>query len=407
MSAVIERFLKYVKYDTKSDGESGVTPSSEGQKVFAKELVIELEKMGIKNVTMDDNGYVMAELPSNLEKQVPVIGFIAHMDTSPDMSGKEVNSQIIKNYDGSDIVLNEAENIIMKVEDFPEVKNYIGKDIITTDGTTLLGADDKAGIAEIITAMEYLINNPEIKHGTIKVGFTPDEEIGQGADHFNVKGFGADFAYTIDGGPIGELEYENFNAAGAKITVNGRNVHPGYATGKLINSMLIASEFSSMLPKDETPECTKDYEGFYHLTSFKGEVEETKLQYIIRDFDKNNFEKRKSFITELVEDLNSKYGAGTVLLEMKDQYYNMKEKIEPVKHLVDNAFEAMKQAGVVPKVTPIRGGTDGARLSFMGLPTPNIFTGGHNFHGKYEFIPTFAMEKAVEVILEIVEIYSK
>lgn len=407
MSAVIERFLKYVKYDTKSDGESGVTPSSEGQKVFAKELVIELGKMGMQNVTMDDNGYIMAELPSNLEKQVPVIGFIAHMDTSPDMSGKGVNPQIIKNYDGSDIVLNEAENIVMKVEDFPEVKNYIGKDIITTDGTTLLGADDKAGIAEIITAMEYLINNPEIKHGTIKVGFTPDEEIGQGADHFNVKGFGADFAYTIDGGPIGELEYENFNAAGAKITINGRNVHPGYATGKLINSMLIASEFASMLPKDETPECTKDYEGFYHLTSFKGEVEETKLQYIIRDFDKNNFEKRKSLMTKLVEDLNNKYGAGTVLLEIKDQYYNMKEKIEPVKHLVDNAFEAMQQVGVVPKVTPIRGGTDGARLSFMGLPTPNIFTGGHNFHGKYEFIPTFAMEKAVEVILKIVEVYSK
>lgn len=407
MSAVIERFLKYVKYDTKSDGESGVTPSSEGQKVFAKELVVELGKMGMQNVTMDDNGYIMAELPSNLEKQVPVIGFIAHMDTSPDMSGKEVNPQIIKNYDGSDIVLNEAENIVMKVEDFPEVKNYIGKDIITTDGTTLLGADDKAGIAEIITAMEYLINNPEIKHGTIKVGFTPDEEIGQGADHFNVKGFGADFAYTIDGGPIGELEYENFNAAGAKITVNGRNVHPGYATGKLINSMLIASEFASMLPKKETPECTKDYEGFYHLTSFKGEVEETKLQYIIRDFDKNNFEKRKSVMNKLVENLNNKYGAGTVLLEIKDQYYNMKEKIEPVKHLVDNAFEAMQKVGVVPKVTPIRGGTDGARLSFMGLPTPNIFTGGHNFHGKYEFIPTFAMEKAVEVILKIVEVYSK
>jgi len=407
MNAVVERFLKYVKYDTKSDGESGITPSSEGQRVFAKELVKELEKMGMQNVTMDNNGYVMAELPSNLEKQVPVIGFIAHMDTSPDMSGKGVNPQIIENYDGNDILLNEAENIVMKVEDFPEVKNYIGKNIITTDGTTLLGADDKAGIAEIITAMEYLINNSEIKHGTIKIGFTPDEEIGQGADHFNVKDFGAKFAYTIDGGPIGELEYENFNAAGAKITVNGRNVHPGYATGKLINSMLIASEFVSMLPKDETPECTKDYEGFYHLISFKGEVEETKLQYIIRDFDKNQFEKRKLLVSKLVEDLNKKYGEGTVLLEIKDQYYNMKEKIEPVKHLIDNAFEAMKQVGVVPKITPIRGGTDGARLSFMGLPTPNIFTGGHNFHGKYEFIPIFAMEEAVEVILKIVEIYSK
>ncbi|KOA18979.1 peptidase T [Clostridium homopropionicum DSM 5847] len=407
MSAVVERFLKYVKYDTKSDGDSGITPSSEGQKVFARELVVELEKMGMQNVTIDDNGYVMAELPSNLDKQVPVIGFIAHMDTSPDMNGKGVNPQIIKNYDGNDIVLNEAENIVMKVEDFPEVKNYIGKEIITTDGTTLLGADDKAGIAEIITAMEYLINNPEIKHGTIKIGFTPDEEIGQGADHFNVKDFGADFAYTIDGGPIGELEYENFNAAGAKITVIGRNVHPGYATGKLINSMLIASEFVSMLPKKETPECTKGYEGFYHLTGFKGEVEETKLQYIIRDFDKNQFEKRKSMMSKLVDDLNNKYGARTVILEIKDQYYNMKGKIEPVKHLVDNAFEAMKQVGVVPKVTPIRGGTDGARLSFMGLPTPNIFTGGHNFHGKYEFIPSFAMEKAVEVILKIVEIYSK
>lgn len=407
MESVVERFLKYIKYDTKSDDKTGVTPSSEGQRVFARELANELEAMGMKEVFLEQNGYVMATLPSNIDKDVPTIGFIAHMDTAPDMSGKDVKPQIIESFDGKDIILNKDKNIILKVEDFPEIKQYIGKTLITTDGTTLLGADDKAGVAEIMRAMEYLISHPEIKHGTIKVAFTPDEEIGQGADHFEVKKFAADFAYTMDGGPIGELEYENFNAAGAKITVNGRNVHPGYATGKLINSMLIANEFISMLPREETPEKTKDYEGFYHLTSIKGEVEETKLQYIIRDFDKDKFQDRKNAVLNIASSLNEKYGKGTVLLDIKDQYYNMKEKIQPVKHVVDTAFKAMEEVGVVPRVVPIRGGTDGARLSFMGLPTPNIFTGGHNFHGKYEYIPTFAMEKAVEVILKIVEIYAK
>lgn len=407
MKTVVERFLEYVKYDTKSDEQSGTNPSSDGQMVLAKELARELEEMGMKDVSVDEKAYVMATLPSNIGSNAPTIGFIAHMDTSPDMSGSGVNPQIIENYDGNDIVLNEKENIVLKVADFPEIKQYVGKTLITTDGTTLLGADDKAGVAEIMTAVEYLVNHPEIKHGTIKVGFTPDEEVGQGADYFDVKKFGADFAYTVDGGPIGELEYENFNAAGAKITVKGRNVHPGYATGKMINSIFIANDLIGMLPMNETPERTQGYEGFYHLTGFNGEVEETKLQYIIRDFNRVKFEERKNVMQGIVNTLNNKYGEGTVLLEIKDQYYNMKEKVEPVKHIVDNAFKAMEEVGVIPKVVPIRGGTDGARLSFMGLPTPNLFAGGHNFHGRYEYVPTFAMEKAVEVILKIIDIYSR
>ena len=406
MSKVVERFLKYVSYDTKSDEESTTVPSTTGQMVLAKELVNELKEMGIQNVSIDDNGYVMATIPSNMEKEVPTIGFIAHMDTAPDMSGKNVNPKFVENYNGEDIILNIENNIVLSPKDFPELKNYIGKTLITTDGTTLLGADDKAGISEIMSAVEYLIENPHIPHGTICIGFTPDEEVGRGADHFDVKKFNADFAYTIDGGTIGELEYENFNAAGAKISIHGRNVHPGSAKGKMIHSTLIANEFVSSLPQSETPATTEGYEGFYHLIHLNGEVEETKLQYIIRDFDRESFENRKIFIANVADKLNDKYGNGTVEIEVKDQYFNMKEKVEPVKHVVDTAELAMKEVGVTPIIVPIRGGTDGARLSFMGLPTPNIFTGGHNFHGKYEFIPTFAMEKAVEVILKIVDLYA-
>ncbi|MBM7870858.1 tripeptide aminopeptidase [Clostridium pascui] len=403
MKEVVERFLKYVKFDTKSDEESGVTPSSEGQKIFAKELGRELESLGFTNVTVDENFYVMAEIPSNIDKQVPVVGFIAHMDTSPDMSGKDVNPKFVENYDGGDIVLNKENNIVLMPSEFPDLKNYIGKTLITTDGTTLLGADDKAGIAEIVTAMRYLIDNPQIPHGTIKVAFTPDEEIGEGANHFDVEKFNAHFAYTVDGGAIGELEYENFNAASAKVTIKGRNVHPGTAKNAMVNSALIAAEFMRGLPQNEVPENTEGYEGFYHLTSIKGDVESTELSYIIRDFDKESFEKRKNFIQQIANKINEKYGKELVSLKVRDQYYNMKEKVEPSKYIVDIAHEAMIEAGVIPKVTPIRGGTDGARLSFMGLPTPNFFTGGHNFHGKYEFIPVESMEKAVEVILKVVE----
>ncbi|WP_027624240.1 peptidase T [Clostridium lundense] len=404
MSDVIERFLKYVTYNTKSDEFTNVTPSTPGQMVFAKELGKELKDIGLSNVLVDENGYVMGEIPSNIDKKVPTIGFIAHMDTSPDMSGENVKPRFVEDYNGEDIVLNENKNIVLSPKDFLELKDYIGKTLITTDGTTLLGADDKAGIAEIIASMNYLIHNPQIKHGKICVAFTPDEEIGAGADHFDVKKFGADFAYTIDGGAIGELEFENFNAAGAKILITGRNVHPGYAKDKMINSITIASELMRSLPENEVPEKTEGYEGFYHLTSINGEIEETKLSYIIRDFDKDNFEKRKEYLKNIVQNLNDKYGKNTIILELKDQYNNMREKVEPVKYIVDIAYKAMEKAEVTPKVTPIRGGTDGARLSFMGIPTPNIFTGGHNFHGKYEYIPTFAMEKAVEVILNIVEL---
>ncbi|MCB2354788.1 peptidase T [Clostridium estertheticum] len=406
MSKVVENFLKYISYDTKSDEESITVPSTIGQMVLAKELVMQLKAMGLKEASVDDNGYVMATIESNVEKIVPTIGFIAHMDTAPDISGKDVKPKFVYNYDGEDIILNKEKNIVLSPKDFPELKNYIGKTIITTDGTTLLGADDKAGIAEIMAATEYLMQNPNIKHGKIRIGFTPDEEVGRGADIFDVKKFGADFAYTMDGGLIGELEYENFNAAGVKIAIHGRNVHPGSAKGKMIHSSLIANEFINLMPQNETPATTEGYEGFYHLISINGEVEETKLQYIIRDFDSENFENRKIFIKNIADKLNDKYGNAAVELEIKDQYFNMKEKIEPVKHIVDTAFLALKEVGVNPIMQPIRGGTDGARLSFMGLPTPNIFAGGHNFHGKYEFIPTFAMEKAVDVILKIVELYA-
>lgn len=402
---VVERFLNYVSYETKSDDSSGVTPSTKGQLVLADALVQELKSIGLQDVSVDENGYVMGTLPSNTDKELSTIGFIAHMDTSPDFSGKNVKPQIIENYDGNDIVLNKELDIVMTTKEFPELSLYKGHKLITTDGTTLLGADDKAGIAEIITAVEYLKNHPEIEHGTIKVAFTPDEEIGEGADHFNVEKFGAKYAYTVDGGREGELEYENFNAAGAKVEIRGKNVHPGTAKGKMVNSQLVATELLAMMPKEETPEQTEKYEGFYLLSNITGSVEHTTMKFIIRDFFKDSFESRKNNMSKWCEEINKKYGEGTCTLDMKDQYYNMKEKVEPVKFIVDIAFEAMEKSNVVPTVVPIRGGTDGARLSFMGLPTPNMFTGGENFHGKYEYISTQAMEKAVQVILNIVNLY--
>lgn len=406
MSKVVERFLRYVKYETTSKEDSSTTPSTKSQLLFANGLSKELAQIGLNNVQLDENGYIMATLPSNLDKLVPTVGFIAHMDTSPDMDGKNIMPQIVKNYDGNTIILNDSNNIVLSPDDFPELKNYIGKDLITTDGTTLLGADDKAGIAEIVTAMEYLIENPEIPHGTIKIGFTPDEEVGRGADYFDVKSFDADYAYTVDGGPIGELEYENFNAASAKINIQGRNVHPGSAKNKMINSMIIAMELNNMLPVFERPEYTEGYEGFYHIVNFNGSVDNTKIEYIIRDHDKNAFERKKDIIREIVDFLNYKYG-DTITIEIKDQYYNMKEKIEPVMHIVHIAKKAMEDIGIEPIISPIRGGTDGARLSYMNLPCPNLFTGGHNFHGRYEYIPTFAMEKAVDVIVKIIELYTE
>ena len=396
-----ERFLKYVSFCTTSDEETNMTPSTPGQMEFAKYLAEELKQIGMTEVTLDENGYVMATLPANTEGK-PTIGFIAHMDTAPDASGKNVKAHIVSNYQGGDIVLNAEKNIVFEVEKYPEILDYKGQDIIVTDGTTLLGADDKAGLAEIVSACEYLINHPEIKHGKIRVGFTPDEEIGQGADHFDVKKFGCDWAYTMDGGAIGELEYENFNAAGCKVTVHGVNVHPGYGYHKMINSMRIANHFATMLPRWETPEHTQGYEGFYHLIAMNGSVELTTLQYIIRDHDRARFESRKREIEHLARKINQEYGEGTVEVEIRDQYYNMREMVEPVMHIVTLVEEAMKEVGVTPKVQPIRGGTDGARLSFEGLPCPNIFAGGVNFHSRFEYLPVQSMEKAMEVILQIV-----
>ena len=398
---ITERFLKYVSFCTTSDDETNMTPSTPGQMEFAKYLAAELKEIGMQEVTLDDNGYVMATLPANVEGK-PTIGFIAHMDTAPDASGKNVKAHIVKNYDGNDVMLNAEKNIVFEVAKYPEILDYKGQDIIMTDGTTLLGADDKAGLAEIVTACEYLIQHPEIKHGKIRVGFTPDEEIGQGADHFDVEKFGCDFAYTMDGGAIGELEYENFNAAGCKIKVHGVNVHPGYGYHKMINSMRIANHLAMMLPRWETPEHTQGYEGFYHLIAMNGSVEETTLQYIIRDHDRARFESRKREMEHLVRKVNQEYGEGTVEIEIRDQYYNMREKVEPVMHIVTLVEEAMKELGITPKVQPIRGGTDGARLSFEGLPCPNIFAGGVNFHSRYEYLPIPSMEKAMEVILKIV-----
>ena len=399
---ITERFLKYVSFCTTSDEETNMTPSTPGQMEFAKYLASELKEIGMQEVTLDENGYVMATLPANVEGK-PTIGFIAHMDTAPDASGKNVKARIVENYDGQDILLNAEKNIVFEVAKYPEILDYKGQDIIVTDGTTLLGADDKAGLAEIVTACEYLIQHPEIQHGKIRVGFTPDEEIGQGADHFDVEKFGCDFAYTMDGGAVGELEYENFNAAGCKVKVHGVNVHPGYGYHKMINSMRIANQFATMLPRWETPEHTQGYEGFYHLIAMNGSVEETTLQYIIRDHDRARFESRKREIEHLARKINQEYGEGTVEVEIRDQYYNMREMVEPVMHIVTLVEEAMKEVGVTPKVQPIRGGTDGARLSFEGLPCPNIFAGGVNFHSRFEYLPIPSMEKAMQVILQIVQ----
>ena len=401
---ITDRFLKYVSFTTTSDENTNMTPSTPGQMIFANYLVEELKSIGLKEVELDRNGYIMATLPANTDKTVPTIGFIAHMDTSPDMSGRNVKARILANYDGENIVLNQEKQIIFETDKYPEILQYKGQDIVITDGTTLLGADDKAGLAEIVTAMEYLIAHPEIIHGKIRVGFTPDEEIGQGADHFDVAKFNADWAYTMDGGEIGELEYENFNAAGVKVHFNGLNVHPGYAYHKMRNSMRIAQEFVGMLPRWETPEHTQDYEGFYHLTNMEGTVEKSTLSYIIRDHDRDRFERRKKEIIHLVHKINAEFGEDTATIDIKDQYYNMREMVEPVMHVVDLAFEAMEAAGVKPNVKPIRGGTDGSRLSYMGLPCPNIFAGGHNFHGRFEYVPVQSMEKAMMVVVKIAEL---
>jgi len=405
MQNLIDRFCRYVKIDTESDPNNTETiPSTQKQFNLAKVLVEELEAMGMQDVTLDDHCYIMATLPSNIEEDVPTIGFVAHVDTSPDFTGANVNPQIHKNYDGNDIVLNKEKNIVLSADYFPALKGYKGQTIITTDGTTLLGADDKAGVTEIVTAMEYLLQHPEIKHGKIRICFTPDEEIGKGADLFDVKKFGADWAYTMDGGQIGELEYENFNAAGAKVTINGTSVHPGYAKNKMVNSLLIASEFIAALPAKEIPQETEGYEGFYHLGDMKGDVEKTTLRYIIRDHDFDLFQKRKVHFQEVVDQFNKKLGKDLIEVEITDQYFNMKEKIEPVMHIIDIAEAALIQAKVTPDIKAIRGGTDGSRLSYMGLPCPNIFAGGHNFHGKFEFVPVESMQKAVEVIVNIAQI---
>lgn len=403
MNEVLLRFLRYVKIDTQSDDQTKMTPSTPGQYEFAQQLIEELTSIGLEDITLDDNGYVMATLPSNVDYETPVVGFISHMDTSPDFSGKKVNPSIVENYEGQDIQLDEEGKYVLKPKEFPELLYYKGQDLVVTNGKTLLGADDKAGLSEIVTAIEYLKKHPEIKHGKIRIGFTPDEEIGEGADHFNVEKFGADWAYTMDGGQIGELEYENFNAASAKVVFKGRNVHPGYAKHKMRNSMRIANQFISMLPRFQTPEHTDGYEGFFHLVGMSGEVEESTLNYIIRDHSMERFEDRKKEIQHLVNKINSEFGEGTASVEITDQYYNMQEKVLPVFHIVDIAREAMEEADVKPLIKPIRGGTDGARLSYMGLPCPNIFAGGHNFHGRYEFVPVQSMQKAVEVIINIVK----
>lgn len=406
MEKVQEKLLRYVKINTKSDPNSDTTPSTDIQFDIAKLLVEELKKLGLSDAHVDENCYVMATLKGNVEN-TKTIGLIAHVDTSPDYKGEDIKPNIVENYDGCDIVLNKEKDIVMKVSDFPFLENYKGKTLITTDGTTLLGADNKAGIAEIMSAIEYLVNNPEIKHGDIKIGFTPDEEIGSGADKFDVEKFGADFAYTIDGSFLGEIEYENFNAASARVNVSGINIHPGSAKNTMKNSVLIGMEFQSLLPEFDKPEYTEGYEGFYMLDKFEGSIEKTTMNYIIRDHDKNKFEKKKELMNKACDFLNAKYGENTVQIEIKDSYYNMKEKIEPVISIVDSVVEAMKNIGIEPNIKAIRGGTDGARLSYMGLPTPNIFTGGFNFHGRYEAIVVEDMEKSVETIIETIKLYAK
>lgn len=403
---VVDRFIKYAKIDTQSDENSDQTPSTLKQFNLAKEIERELIEMGMTDVSLDNNCYLMATLPANSDTNIPTIGFIAHLDTSPDMSGENVRPRIVEQYDGEDILLNEELNIVLSPNDFPELLDYVGEDLIVSDGTTLLGADDKAGIAEIITAMQYFLDHPEIKHGKVRIAFTPDEEIGRGADKFDVQKFDADWGYTVDGGEVGEFEYENFNAASAKVIIRGRNVHPGYAKNKMINALCVANELINMLPANERPEFTEGYEGFFHITSLNGTVEEAELSLIIRDHDRQMFERRKKILQEAVNFMNERY-PNRLQLELRDQYYNMREKIEPVNHVIDYALRAMREVGVTPKVKPIRGGTDGARLSFMGLPCPNIFTGGLNFHSRYEFIPVRSMEKATQVIEKIVEIVAK
>ena len=406
MERVVDKFLRYVAVETTSDENGTTHPSSLKELDLSRMLVAEMKEMGIADAAVDENGYVMGTIPSNIEKKVPVLGFIAHVDTAPDASGKDIKPQIIPNYDGTDIPLKGVPGLALRVAEFPEMLDYKGQTLITTDGTTLLGADDKAGVAEIMTAAEYLLTHPEVKHGTLKIGFTPDEEIGCGVDFFDVAKFGADYAYTMDGGAIGELEYENFNAAGVKIKIQGCNIHPGYAKGKMVNAMLVGMELASMLPAAQRPEHTQDYEGFFHLTGFNGTVEEASMSYIIRDHDRKLFEQKKALMRQVVDFINKKHGE-IVTLEMKDQYYNMRERVEPHYHVVEKAIKAMEMAGIKPKVQPIRGGTDGARLSFMGLPCPNIFAGGHNFHGKLEFVPIESMEKATQVILNLVALYAE
>ncbi len=399
---VLERFLKYIAVPTTSDEESTTCPSTPNQKVLGQMLVGELQGMGIQDVYMDDKGYVMATIPSNIDKEVPTIGFIAHIDTAPDLTTVGIEPRVVKDYDGSVICLNEAKNIVLSPESYPSLLGYVGQDLVVTNGLTLLGADDKAGVAEIMSAAAYFTSNPDVAHGTIKIAFTPDEEIGRGADHFDVEKFGAEYAYTIDGGEIGELEYESFNANNVHITIHGQNVHPGSAKDKMVNSMQIAMELDRMLPQAQRPQYTEGYEGFFHLQDMKGTVEETKMFYILRDHDRSLFEKRKALLKSSVALLNQQYGEDTIDLDMKDMYYNMGEKIEPIYNIVEDAKEVMIELGIEPIIRPIRGGTDGSRLSFMGLPCPNIFAGGHNFHGKHEFVPVQSMEKAVEVIKGIV-----
>jgi tripeptide aminopeptidase len=405
MEKLLDKFLRYVAVETTSDENSDTQPSSMKEFDLLRMLQKELQDMGIK-ADLDEYGYVMATIPANTDKDIPAIGFIAHVDTSPDASGKDIKPQIIENYGGGDILLNAEKDLYLKVSEFPEMQQYVGKTLITTDGTTLLGADDKGGVAAIMYAAQYLIEHPEVKHGEIKIGFTPDEEIGRGVAKFDVKKFGAKYAYTIDGGEIGELEYENFNAAGAKIRIQGSNIHPGYAKDKMVNSMLIAMELNAMLPVEQRPAYTQGYEGFFHLTDITGTVEETTMGYIIRDHDRAKFEAKKELITEVVAFLNKKYG-NVVTLELKHQYYNMRQEVEPHYFIVEKAIKAIEMAGVKPKVQPIRGGTDGANLSFMGLPCPNIFAGGHNFHGKWEYVPLESMEKASEVILNIIKLFTE
>jgi tripeptide aminopeptidase len=402
---VIDRLITYAQVDTQSDENSNTCPSTTGQLTLGQLLVDELKEIGMQDVTMDENGYVMATLPANSDKPIPTIGFLAHIDTATDFTGAGVKPQIVEQYDGQDIILNRAQNVVLSPQDFPELNGYKGHTLITTDGTTLLGADDKAGIAEIMTAMAYLIQHPELKHGKIRVAFTPDEEIGRGPHKFDVDAFGAKYAYTMDGGPLGELQYESFNAAAALVTCKGKNVHPGTAKGKMVNAAKMAMELNSMLPAEEAPEHTEGYEGFYHLSSIEGDVELTELRYIIRDHDRELFEGRKAKLASIVEELQNKYGAERIILQMKDQYYNMREKIEPVKEVVDIAQTAMEKLGITPIIEPIRGGTDGSQLSYMGLPTPNIFTGGENYHGRYEYVSADNMVLAVQTIIEIVQLY--